>query len=63
MQADTAFVAHFLVLVALMAGTIEYCEVLQRRQLMRRYALLREEAAVTGLTGLVRVFVADSDPD
>ena len=63
MQAHTVFVAHFLSLVALMAGTIEYCEMLQRRQLMRRYALLREEAAITGLRGLVRVFVADSDPD
>jgi hypothetical protein len=63
MQADTVFVAHFLALVGLMAGTIEYCEMLQRRQLMRRYALLRDEAAVSGLRGLVRVFVADSDPD
>jgi hypothetical protein len=63
MQADTVFVAQFLALVALMAATIEYCEMLQRRQLTRRYALLREEAASSGLTGLVRVFIADSDPD
>ena len=63
MQADTAFVAHFLALVALMAATIEYCEMLQRRALVRRYARLREEAADSGLSGLVRVFVADRDPD
>lgn len=61
MQADTVFVAHFLSLVALMAGTIEYCEMLQRRQLARRYAALRDEAAANGLGGLVRIFVADGD--
>jgi hypothetical protein len=63
MQADTVFVAHFLSLVALMAATIEYCEMLQRRQGTRRYALLRQEAADSGLSGLVRVFIADRDPD
>jgi hypothetical protein len=63
MQADTVFVAQFLALVALMAATIEYCEMLQRRQLGRRYDLLREEAADSGLNGLVRVFIADSDRD
>ena len=61
MQADAAFVAQFLVLVALMAGTIEYCELLQRRALARRYALLRAEAGDSGLGGLVRLFVADTD--
>ena len=63
MQADTVFVAQFLALVGLMAGTIEYCEMLQRRQLVRRYALLREEAAVSGLSGLVRVFIAEPSVD
>jgi len=61
MQADTAFVAQFLSLVALMAATIEYCEMLQRRQVARYYATQRAEAAETGLRGLVRVFIADSD--
>jgi hypothetical protein len=63
MQADTVFVAQFLALVALMAATIEYCEMLQRRQLERRYDLLRGEAADSGLNGLVRGFIADSDRD
>jgi hypothetical protein len=63
MQADTVFVAQFLALVGLMAGTIEYCEMLQRRQLERRYALLREEAGDSGLSGLIRVFMADSTVD
>lgn len=63
MQANPALVAQFLTLVALMSATIEYCEVLQRRQLSRRYEALREEAASSGLTGLVRVFVADRDTD
>ena len=58
-QADSVFIAQFLALVALMAGTIEYCEMLQRRTVSRRFAALREEAAVSGLNGLVRMFVAD----
>ena len=62
MHADAVFIAQFLILVALMAGTIEYCEMLQRRVTVRRYALLTAEAADSGLTGLVRLFVADTDP-
>ena len=61
MHADSVFIAQFLSLVALMAATIEYCEMLQRRQLARRYAALRDEAAANGLGGLVRIFVADGD--
>ena len=63
MQADAVFVGQFLSLVALMAGTIEYCEMLQRRSLARRYALLRAEAADSGLGGLVRLFVADPEAE
>ena len=59
MNADAVFVAQFLALVALMSATIEYCEVLQRRAAARRMAALREEAATSGLGGLVRVFMAD----
>ena len=63
MQADATFIAQFLVLVALMAGTIEYCEMLQRRVTARRFATLSAEAADSGLGGLVRLFVADTDSD
>ena len=59
-QADSVFIAQFLALVALMAATIEYCEMLQRRVFSRRFAALREEAAISGLNGLVRMFVADN---
>ncbi len=63
MQADAVFVGQFLAFVALMAGTIEYCEVLQRRSLARSYAVLRAEAADSALGGLIRVFAADPDAD
>jgi hypothetical protein len=56
---DTQLVAQFLTLVALMAATIEYCELMRRRQEGRVNAALGEQAAVTGLQGLVRVFLAD----
>jgi hypothetical protein len=59
MQADAFFIEQFLALVALMAATIEYCEVLQRRAAARRMAALNDEAARTGLGGLVRVFIAE----
>jgi hypothetical protein len=59
MHADSVLVAQFLALVALMAGTIEYCEMLQRRQLARQWEALRAEAADSGLSGLVRVFTPD----
>jgi hypothetical protein len=60
-HADSAFIAQFLLLVALMAATIEYCEVVQRRAMARRFSALREEAALTGLKGRVRIFIADND--
>jgi hypothetical protein len=59
MHADTIFISQFLALVALMSATIEYCEVLQRRAAARRSSALSTEAAAAGLTGLVRVFIAD----
>lgn len=59
MHADALFIGQFLALVALMSGTIEYCEVLQRRMSARRFAALSEEAATSGLGGLVRVFISD----
>lgn len=61
MQPDPMLVARILSLVALMAGTIEYCELLRRRQAVRAAAQLQVESAQSGLIGLVRVFAADAD--
>ncbi|HEX6139628.1 MAG TPA: hypothetical protein VF013_04090 [Candidatus Limnocylindria bacterium] len=61
MQAEPELVARFLSLVALMAATIEYCELLRRRQTSRAVARLQVESAQSGLIGLVRVFAADGE--
>jgi len=61
MQPDVQLTAQFLSLVALMAATIEYCEILTRRQHARADAALAAEAKASGLVGLVRVFAADDD--
>ncbi len=63
MQADPRLVAELLSLVALMAGTIEYCEMVRRRRLARAEAALRAESARWGLLGLVRVFAVDDSGD
>lgn len=62
MQPDPHLTAQFLTVVALIAATIEYCELLKRRQQGRAEAALAAEAQASGLAGLVRVFVADG-PD
>lgn len=59
MQPDPLFTAQFLSMVALMAATIEYCEILRRRQRQRAVDAVNREAADTGLQGLVRVLIAD----
>ena len=59
MQADAYLTAQFLSVVGLMSATIEYCEVLRRRQLARLAAKIRAESEASGLVGLVRVFAAD----
>ena len=59
MQPDPHLTAQFLTVVALIAATIEYCELLKRRQLARAEAALAAEAQASGLAGLVRVFIAD----
>jgi hypothetical protein len=63
MQADPRLVGELLSLVALMAGTIEYCEIVRRRRLARAEAALRAESARWGLLGLVRVFAVDDARD
>jgi hypothetical protein len=45
---------------ALMAATIQYVELIKRRNSVRELAALREESAEVGLRALVRVFLADA---
>ena len=59
MPADSFLTAQFLSLVGLLAATIEYCEMVRRRQVARLAARLRAESEASGLIGLVRVFAAD----
>jgi len=61
MTPDPITAAQFLSLVGLMAATIEYCEVMRRREVLRVQSRQQEEAARAGLIGLVRVFAADGD--
>ncbi|HET7520313.1 MAG TPA: hypothetical protein VFK61_02115 [Candidatus Limnocylindria bacterium] len=59
MQPDPHLVGQWISLVALMTATVEYCEILRRRQQRRAVEAARREAADTGLQGLVRVLIAD----
>jgi hypothetical protein len=61
MHPEPYLTAQFLTLVALIAATIEYCEMLRRRREARARAALAAEAQASGLIGMVRVFAAD-DP-
>jgi len=61
MHPEPHLTAQFLTLVALLAATIEYCEMLRRRRETRARAALTAEAEASGLIGMVRVFAAD-DP-
>ena len=47
----------------LLAATIEYCEIVNRRVAARKRAVDIEDAAEAGLRGVVRVFLADAEPD
>lgn len=59
MQPEQLLTAQFLAVVALMAATIEYCEVIRRRKLARWTAKIQAESEASGLIGLVRIFAAD----
>lgn len=61
MDPDTVLLSKLLAYAALIASTIEYCEILKRRKADRREAALREECAETGLQALVRVFEVGAD--
>ena len=53
--------AQLLAYAALLAATIEYCEILKRRVAERQRMSDNEVAAEAGLRGIVRVFLADAD--
>ncbi|MEP6469801.1 MAG: hypothetical protein ABJC24_08535 [Chloroflexota bacterium] len=59
MQAETNALAQLLATSGLIAGTIEYVEILKRRTAARRVAAERKEGAEIGLRGLVRVLLVD----
>jgi hypothetical protein len=58
---DQHLLAQLLAVIALLGATIEYGEIIQRRHGLRQAATLSQEAADTGLQGLVRVLLADED--
>jgi hypothetical protein len=57
-MADPHLLAQALALIALIGGTIEYCQILERRQRRIEDAAARLTAE-SGLRGLVRVLAAD----
>jgi hypothetical protein len=59
MPADPHLTAQLLAIIALLAATVEYFEIVRRRVLARARAALAAEAQASGLAGLVRVFAAD----
>ena len=59
MEPDARLLAQLLSIIALLAATIEYCEILQRRTAQRLRAAMRSQSEEAGLRGLVRVFLAD----
>ena len=59
MDATDLLLAQLLTLAGLIGGTIEYCEIIQRRAVRRRVEQERLAMQSVGLEGLVRVFLAD----
>ena len=55
--------AQLLTYAGLLAATVEYCEVMRRRQLQRVAAADVRAIRASGLQALVRVFLADSLED
>lgn len=60
MEPNARTLAEFLSFAALIAATIEYCEVIARRQAARLEAAFEAECAQTALFGLVRVLAVDT---
>ena len=59
MLPDPEMLARLLTIAALLAASIEYGEVMQRRAYRRQVEAMAAEAARNGLVGLVRLFIAD----
>lgn len=55
--------AQLLSYAALLAATVEYCELMRRRQLQRVAAAEVRAIRVSGLQAMVRVFLADAIED
>ena len=58
-EATSYLLSQSLSLIGLMAATIEYIAMVQRRQAGRQFEAERTAAEEWGLRGLVRVLVAD----
>ncbi|MEO8245523.1 MAG: hypothetical protein ABI622_00250 [Chloroflexota bacterium] len=56
---DSNLLAQLLAYAALLAATIEYCELVKRRAVQRTVRLEARMAQEAGLRGLVRLFLAD----
>jgi hypothetical protein len=61
MEPDAFMLARLLSMAALLAATIEYAEILKRRDMSRMLAWERTQMEGEGLRGLVRVLLADSE--
>ncbi|HLA65141.1 MAG TPA: hypothetical protein VK600_01010 [Candidatus Saccharimonadales bacterium] len=61
MTPDSLMLARLLSLAALMAATIEYTEVLKHRVVHRTQAFDRALLQESGLRGLARVFLSESE--
>lgn len=53
------FLAQLLSLAGLIGGTVEYCEIIQRRAELRRLDADQRAAEALGLRGMVRVFLVE----
>lgn len=59
MEPDAVTLARLISIAALIGATIEYAEILRRRGAARLLARQRAELEREGLTGLVRVLLAE----
>ena len=62
MEPDAFFLARLVAIAALIGATIEYAEILRRRVVQRTLERQRAEFEGEGLKGLVRVLLAEPEP-
>lgn len=62
MEPDAFFLARLVAIAALIGATIEYVEILKRRVVQRTLERQRAEIEGEGLRGLVRVLLAEPEP-